>query len=349
MSIATPSDDIDKRSNKDFSFGYRCELVDRYQKACNFEFSFDAEPSPPKRDWSTYNKGQTNEQVYFDALLKDLVDCIPEPEQKMGRPRIPNSKLAFFSVKKVASRMSSRRVQGTFDKDAPHFNASSRFLMDKKTTGILQSLIHVSSLPLAGLEIDFAVDSTGFSTTAFGQYCIFKHKKIRKHKWQKLHLCTGVKTNVVTYAIVTDSNVADITQFKELVELTSLNFDINEVSADKAYSSRANYDLLGKLGGQAFIPFKSNATGRAGGSRLWRDAYHLFQLNRDEFDDHYHKRSNVETTIGAIKAKFGETLKSKSKIAQRNELLCKILAYNITVLIREMYVNGIDLHLNSDW
>ena len=40
--------------------------------------------------------------------------------------------------------------------------------------------------------------------------------------------------------------------------------------------------------------------------------------------------------------KFGETLKSKKYVAQVNELLCKILAYNITVLIREMFVCGIN-------
>ena len=72
-------------------------------------------------------------------------------------------------------------------------------------------------------------------------------------------------------------------------------------------------------------------------------AFHLFQANRAEFDARYHKRSNVESTIAAIKRKPGETLKSKNRVAQENELLCKILAYNLTVLIHEMYENGIDL------
>ena len=55
----------------------------------------------------------------------------------------------------------------------------------------------------------------------------------------------------------------------------------------------------------------------------------------------YHKRSNVESTFGAIKQKFGETLRSKNTTAQINELLCKIIAYNITVLIHEMFEHGI--------
>ena len=95
-------------------------------------------------------------------------------------------------------------------------------------------------------------------------------------------------------------------------------------------------------GGKAYIPFRKNATGRAGGSAIWKKMYHYFQLNRDEFMEHYHKRSNIEATNAAIKRKFGKTLKSKNPIAQVNELLAKIIAYNLTVVIHEMYENGIN-------
>jgi len=67
--------------------------------------------------------------------------------------------------------------------------------------------------------------------------------------------------------------------------------------------------------------------------------YHYLQLNRDEFMYHYNKRSNIEATNAAIKRKFGETLKSKNPTAQENELLAKIVAYNLTVVIHEMYEN----------
>lgn len=58
--------------------------------------------------------------------------------------------------------------------------------------------------------------------------------------------------------------------------------------------------------------------------------------------EHYHKRSNIESTNAAIKRKFGETLKLKNWTAQVNELLAKIIAYNLTVVIHEIYENGID-------
>ena len=69
--------------------------------------------------------------------------------------------------------------------------------------------------------------------------------------------------------------------------------------------------------------------------------YHYFQLNQEEFMAHYHKRSNVETTFHMIKAKFGDKLLSKNEVAQKNELLCKVLAHNIVVLIHEIEELGI--------
>lgn len=69
--------------------------------------------------------------------------------------------------------------------------------------------------------------------------------------------------------------------------------------------------------------------------------FHYFQSNQEEFAGHYHKRSNVEAMFSAIKKKLGESLKSKNRTAQINELLCKIIVYNITVLIQEMHIIGI--------
>ncbi len=43
-----------------------------------------------------------------------------------------------------------------------------------------------------------------------------------------------------------------------------------------------------------------------------------------------------------MKMKFGDTLKSKNPIAQKNELLCKFIAHNIVVLIHEMMEIGIE-------
>ena len=222
-----------------------------------------------------------------------------------------------------------------------HCNVVSTTLLKPEITPILHKLVRLSALPLASVETDFAVDSSGFRCSSFGRYCEQAHGTKRMHNWLKVHICTGVHTNIVADVVITGEHGGDSPQFEPLVRGTAEGFDINEVSADGIYSSRRNHEVVDELGGRAFIPFKENATGKAGGSLLWKKAFHYFQLHRDEFDEHYHKRSNAESTFSAIKNKFGETLKSRKRRAQVNEMLCKLIAYNITVLIHSMFELGI--------
>ena len=62
-----------------------------------------------------------------------------------------------------------------------------------------------------------------------------------------------------------------------------------------------------------------------------------FQLNQDEFLQHYYDRSNVETPFFAVKVKFDYSVKNKNFVSPTNEVLCKLIARNITVLINAMY------------
>ena len=70
--------------------------------------------------------------------------------------------------------------------------------------------------------------------------------------------------------------------------------------------------------------------------------YHFFMLNREDFLQHYHKRSNIETTFHMIKAKFGDAVRSKTWTAQVNEVLLKVLCHNICVVIQEIHELGIE-------
>lgn len=69
--------------------------------------------------------------------------------------------------------------------------------------------------------------------------------------------------------------------------------------------------------------------------------FHYFAYNTERFMSHYHKCSNVETTFSMIKAKFGEKLRSKTRRAQVNEALLKVLCHNICCLIQSMYELGL--------
>ncbi len=302
------------------------------------------------RDWSAYNYAQMEEHDLFGHILNELISTIEESEQHMGRPRLKLRDLIFCCIDKIYNKTSCRGAKHLFHEalrkqyisHAPHCNALSKTLLKPEITPILHDLIHLSSLPFVGIEDgNFAIDSTGFCCSSFGAYCEHAHGTKRMHNWVKVHVCIGVRSKIITDVIITDEYKADSPQFKKLLLNTSKFFTIKEVSADPAYSSRKNHEIVDKLGGIAYIPFKKNATGKACGSALWNKAFHYFQLHREDFDRHYHKRSNVEATFHSVKSKLLENLKSKNRVAQENEMLCKIIAYNITVLIRSMVQMGI--------
>lgn len=301
------------------------------------------------QDWPAYNEAQTNEKEKFLSLLQDLCKGIQEPPQTKGRKRVPRADGIFAACYKVYSGFSSRRFM-TDLRDAEekgligaaiHFNSVLKFLENPDVTPILKAMILESSRPLASVETDFAGDSTGFMTTRYERW--FDHKygtPKKKQEWCKVHLTCGVKTNIVTAVVILDKHAADTKQLPEMVKQTAQNFTINEYSADKAYGSQENYAAIADVGATPFIAFKSNATGQVGG--LYEKMFHYFSFRRQDFLDHYHKRSAVETTYSMIKRKFGDALRSKTDVAMVNESLCKILCHNLVVLIHEMYELGIE-------
>ena len=302
-----------------------------------------------RQNWPAYNAAQMHEKAKFQVLLSELCTDIKEPvRSRNGRPRIPVHDAIFCACFKVYSTVSARRFMTDlreaqakgFIRKTPHFNTIFNYLEDKHITPILRELITRSSLPLNSVETDFAVDSSGFSTSRFMRWFDLKYGVPRRgHDWVKVHLICGVRTHVITAVEIRDRHAADTKALPYLVDMTAENFVVHEVAADKAYSSHANFDFIGRHGAKPFIPFKANATGR--GSRLWEKMFHHFNLRREDFLAHYHKRSNIESTFSMIKAKFRDNVRSKTPVAMVNEVLCKLICHNICVLIHEAHELGI--------
>ena len=150
----------------------------------------------------------------------------------------------------------------------------------------------------------------------------------------------GVKTNVITAVEIYDQNAGDSPLLKPLLATTAAQFNVQEVSADMAYLSESNFDAITAAGAKAFIPFKSNSAPTREG--IWNTMFHFFHLHRDQFLSRYHQRSNVESTFSMVKAKFGDGVRSKTDVAMKNEVLCKILGHNICCLISATYELGLN-------
>lgn len=306
------------------------------------------------QNWPVYNEAQTHEQERFVELLKELCNGIEQPKYKFGRPRLPLSDVIFSIVSKVYSTMSGRRFMPELREaearqlisKSPSFASTFNYLENPNLTPFLKSLIEQSAIPLKTIEFDFAVDSSGFSTKTYSRWFDHKWGKVRSEvKWIKTHVMCGVKTHIVTSIEATPTETADAPQLPELVKTTAKTFTINEVSADKAYSSRRNLHAINAVNAVPFIPFKNYSKGSQGSKpfdSLWHRMWYFYNFNRETFMQHYHKRSNAETVFSMIKTKFGSSVRSKTPIAQVNEVLCKVLCHNICVLIQSTYELGLE-------
>lgn len=303
------------------------------------------------RDWSSYTAAQCNEGIYVERLLRALCDGIEEPVRqpsRRGRKPISLKNRVIQSVLKVYAGKSQSRAQsdvadsvakGTLDR-VFHRNTACEFFAEESATELLVSLIEESAKPLAALENgQFAIDSTGFSTVTYDRYFSCKHEGVASRgKWVKLHICVGTATRAITAVKVTSEG--DCPQLPELTERTMQGFDVREMSADKAYSSKENHDALEKFGVEAFIPFRINAV--IDPKRpAWSRALSEFIFNPDKFLAHYHRRSIVETVNSMIKRKLGAAVRSKLPTTQINEVLAKCLLHNLACLVQAIFSAGL--------
>ncbi len=309
------------------------------------------------QNWPAYNTAQTTEKEHFLRLLHDLVAKVPTPEQKgAGRRRLPLPDMLFAAGYKVYSGFSGRRfttdLRSARDQGltghAPAFNTIFDVLRLEEVTPILHDLVTATARPLAAIETRFAVDSTGIGTQCFYRHYSAKYGHDReKREHVKLHALVGTRTNVIAACKVTDreNDHGDVSEFKPLVEEGAVNFNMLEISADLACSSVDNLELTERIGAVPYIPFKSNAVAvsrskRRKPSATWARLYHYFQLNREEFLEHCHRRSNVETCFSMLKRCVGDTLRTRTRVAQINETLLMVVCHNIRVLIHEAHELG---------
>lgn len=119
-----------------------------------------------------------------------------------------------------------------------------------------------------------------------------------------------------------------------------MHHDVREVSADKAYSSIENHDVLEPFGVEAFVPFKVNAVVNPK-APVWSRHLVEFTLNQERFLAHCHRRSNAETVFAMIKARFGASVASRLPTARANEVLAMCIAHNMCCVTKAIFTAGL--------
>jgi transposase len=313
----------------------------------------DAVPKKPtyRRDWNAYNLAQSTEKHRLQTLLSDLCRGVEEPPPpRTGRRRVSMSDRLFSIIFKAYCGLSTRRyncdlqdahLDGHISRPL-HYSKVNAFITEPDLTDPLRGLVAKSAMPLRAVETRFAVDSSGFGTSKFHRWFDEKYGVHRSaHKWVKTHIVVGVQTGIVTAALVSDRDANDSPFLPPLMKATAASgFKVDEVLGDKGYLSAENAETVAELGGVPFIAPKVNTTGAAGG--LFERMFHYYQFRREEFLRHYHQRSNVESAFSSIKRKFGDSIRARNPVAMTNEVLTKLVCYNLTRVILSQIELGIE-------
>src|SRR5438270_4286093 len=150
------------------------------------------------QQWPAYNMAQTKEKAIFLYLLHQLCQGVGSPAQYgRGQRRLPLEDMIFAMAFKVYSTVSGRRFMTDlrdahakgYIENLPCYNSIFNYFESEVSTPYLLMLIEESGLPLASLEEDFAIDSTGLSVGA--------RQKWHDAKWGKIHIEFGDNTRRV--------------------------------------------------------------------------------------------------------------------------------------------------------
>ena len=287
------------------------------------------------RDEALYNKVQETEFPNFFEFVKHLTNyvCKEKKMKKIIQCLLIWRKFPNLSVRRARGFLLALKQFKVITVGVPCFKTLSNYNENGYLGIILDNLIEESSKPLSVIEHDFATDSTGIRTKLFSTwYSLRCRRRIRKRDHLKTHISVGVKSKIVTSVDINKGKDNEI--FREHVDKTSKNFKINEWSGDGMYWAKENCRAVSSVGGKPYFNCKKSWNGKQGGCPPWKIMNQESINNKEFYDKHYHKRSNVESANMSKKMIHGDKVYSRLPSSRINEETLRWINHNINVLNR---------------
>ena len=197
-----------------------------------------------KQDWPAYNYAQSIEKDRLQELLFDLCRGLEEPvatraaaasrtPSRIRSSRRCSRSTALFSSRRFSCDLRAAHERGWLSRPIPGLKVP-QFFENPACTPILKGLIVLSSLPLRSVETRFAIDSSGFSTNKINRWSTTSTASPAAPVLGQGPVATGVKTNVVTAVRIFDKEPPTPAVRPDLIKDEAPDFEIDEVTADKA-------------------------------------------------------------------------------------------------------------------
>lgn len=292
-----------------------------------------------------------SEKKNFLLAITQFFDNLEEKKVcTNGRPCIYVKDMLKSLLIMSYNGMSYRRARGDLEiaktlgviNAIPKRSTLCKYMGNEEIKERLEKLIQQSALYfLEGIHT-LIVDSTWFPLKANSSghnKKPYDRKKGDKfipplEKTRKIHIGIIKDSRIIAFAKTSKGTAHDSPFCKEIISTIIDNgFMINTLLGDAGYLSKDNYAFAQKKGVEnIFIDFRSNVTGKRAKSQAWRDAFFLYKKDNEYWHEIYRFRVLIESVFSSIKRKFMNWLRMKNEIARDNEMLLKILAYNLTIL-----------------
>ena len=296
-----------------------------------------------RRDWTQYNRWQSDEVRLACQFLKALVESstIHDWERHRGRPRIPRRELVLCLLFRAYFHLSFRRTVGLLKllqptiglARVPHFNTLQKYNRSDGITRTLESLFTETARPFWSVEKILAVDSSGLVLIGSGAWRA-NHDAEARRDFAEVHVLSGTASRATLAVRVTRGTWHDATQLDPLLHEVPEDSAVEAVTGDGAYWSRSCCAAVQSAGLQPYFPPKENARWRTHP----RDAFERmtrFALQfPNRFGARYHRRSAAESRFATEKGLFGDRLRCRRPASRRNEVLAREIVHNVRLLTK---------------
>ncbi len=196
----------------------------------------------------------------------------------------------------------------------------------------LERLIGELAGRCATRPLHLAGDGTGLTTGRFERWMAVHTHSGHRHAFVKLHALVSTRAQFPLFfaAHVTDAYTNDTTELPRLLGQLPARLRLGNVALDRGYLARTNAQAIADRGGRPVIalrqniPYATTPDGAPGWKRMVVDQFR----HRREFRCRYRRRAVIEGVFGAFKERFGNRVRSRRPLAQRVEILVRVVVWN---------------------
>ena len=284
-------------------------------------------------NWREYDRGLIARGDLTVWLSPDLAWHAPEGTGRRGRPAVfSDAAIQCVLTLKVLLQLPLRAAQGMAGSlirlmglgwRVPHYSTLSRRQRDLVVT--------IPYRPRGG-PLHLIIDSTGLKVLGEGEWKVRKHGADKRRVWRKVHLAIDADSHEVRAVEMTDHRHSDGQILPDLLAQLPEGEQIELISGDGAYDTRAVYAAAASREAALLVPPRRNGKSwkarTAGAEERNETLCTIKHLGRRLWKrwSGYHRRSLAETAMSRLK-RLGERLAARDPARQVAEvqIRCAIL------------------------